>query len=415
MNVKGTWNANFQVNTRNIPLANFANALLMMRECPSLAGAFAYDELHQHIVLRMPLPGVTSGEEFMQIGDAQFSRKATPFKQRPLLDSDVLAVTEFIQIEAIPSLGKVHVADAIDLVARENGFDPLQIYLGGLHWDGTRRVENWLSKYLGAADNEYSQKIGTMFLVSMIARAFQPGCKVDHMIILEGEQGTGKSSACSILGGEWFSDSLPDLSMGKEAAQHLRGKWLIEIPELSAFKRAEAAQLKSFCTRPTERFRPPYGRLETNEPRHCVFIGSTNEDAYLTDETGNRRFWPVLTGSIRLDELRQDRNQLFAEARTLYEGGVPWWPDRKFEQTTIRDEQDERLIVDAWIKPISEYIADKDNAELYDIGTLALGLTNALAGYERIRKVLKQLGWVQCKKGPKSRRAQWKRKGVKEV
>jgi predicted P-loop ATPase len=191
-----------------------------------------------------------------------------------------------------------------------------------------------------------------------------------------------KSTACSILAGEYFSDNLPDIN-GKECSQHLRGKWLVEVAELRAYSRAMVDHFKEFLVRDVERYRPPWGREEVHEPRQCVFIGTTNKGLYLRDETGNRRFWPIKVGSINLDLLRQDRDQLFAEAVFRFNSGEPWWPDAEFERRTIAPEQEARFEADAWEGPIQQYLERLDPKR-----TTVLKVALGALAYEDDRPVL---------------------------
>jgi predicted P-loop ATPase len=237
-----------------------------------------------------------------------------------------------------------------------------------------------------------------MFLISMIARVFNPGCKVDHLLVLEGPQGARKSTACGILGGRWFSDAMPDITQGKEASAHLAGKWLIEVGEMHAMGRAEATLLKSFITRTTERYRPPYGRMEIVQDRQCVFIATTNESAYLKDATGGRRFWPVKVGAIDTDALAQDRDQLFAEALVAFRNREQWWPDSLFEREHIAPEQEERFEGDAWEQAIAEYFTTHQQATVSEVAQGALGFETAKIGtadQRRITSILEHLGLVR--------------------
>jgi predicted P-loop ATPase len=276
-------------------------------------------------------------------------------------------------------------------------------YLNRLQWDGMPRVQTWLHRYFGAALTDYTKAIGRMFLIATVARIFRPGCQVDYMLILEGLQGEFKSSACKILGDDWFSDHLPDIATaGKDVSQHLRGKWIIEITEMSAMSRAETNQLKSFITRTTERYRRSYGRKESVEPRQCIFIGTTNKNIYLRDETGNRRYWPVKTATIDLAALKRDRDQLFAEAVVLFEQNIQWWPDKKFELAHIQPQQDERFEADPWEDPIVEYLNMLQpplKVTISQVAKSGLGFSSdsRIGGFDarRIRAGLEREGWQQ--------------------
>jgi hypothetical protein len=317
---------------------NAGNVLLALQTEPQLEGCFGYDEMLRSEVLLRPL----------------FADDPS-FKPRPVTDADVTAVQVQLQWFGFRRLGKDTTHQAIDKCARENSFHPVRNYLNNFEWDGSERLPEWLSTYLGAKQSDYTKAIGTMFLIGMVARIMRPGCKMDYMLVLEGEQGTFKSSACAILTGDYFSDHLPNLG-DKDASLHLRGKWLIEVAELRAYSRAAIDEFKEFLVSPIDRYRPPYGKKEIHEPRQCCFVGTTNKDFYLRDETGNRRSWPVKTGKINLDWLQRDRDQLFAEAVWRFKNSERWWPDAAFERETIAPEQEARYEVDAWEGPIADFL-----------------------------------------------------------
>ncbi len=285
-----------------------------------------------------------------------------------------------------------------NILAYENRFHPVRGYLNGLEWDGTARLSNLFPVYFGSERSAYTEVIGALFITSMVARIFEPGCKADHLPVIEGAHGTLKSTACSVLGGTWFSDNLPDISTGKDASQHLRGKWLLEVSEMHAMNRAETTQLKAFISRQTERYRPSYGRKEVIEPRQCVFIGTTNRDTYLRDETGGRRFWPIKAGNIDIDALVRDRDQLFAEGVVRYRKGEPWWPDKGFERTHIAPQQAERYEADVWEETIAGYLDGKSKVTVGSLAREALNIETPRIGtadQRRIAAALEQLGWTR--------------------
>jgi hypothetical protein len=318
---------------------------------------------------------------------------------RAIRDEDVTEIQKWIQHNGIPRIGKDIIHDAVRYVAVKSSFHPVRDYLSSLEWDGVPRVGEWLSVYLGAEGTAYTKGIGQMFLIAMIARTFQPGAKADYMMVLEGKQGLMKSSACRALASPWFSDQLPDIGT-KDAAQHLRGKWLIEAAEMHALSKAETTTLKAFVTRQEERYRPPYGRLEVIEPRQCVFIGTTNKAVYLRDETGGRRFWPVKCGTIDIHKLAADRDQLFAEGVHLYRAGATWWPDKDFEAKCIAPEQASRYDHDDWKQPVTQWLAMQADATLIEVATKALNIRKEDFRREhqlRIAAIMEQSGWQRGK------------------
>lgn len=356
------------------PLPILANACVALEQDPRLCWLFAYDEM-------LCTPTVLDGSRY-----------------RPVTDADIDVVQKFLQECGLRRLGPQPVAQAIGLNARRKPYHPVREYLLGLEWDEQPRTNVWAITRLGCEFTPYSCRIGQMFLLQMVARVLQPGCKADYMLVLEGPQGPQKSTALETLAGPYFSDSLPDLDSDPvRISMHLRGKWLIEVSELHAFSRAETTKLKAFLTSKVEQYTPKFGRHEVREPRQCVFAGTSNKDTYLRDETGNRRYWPLKCGLIMVDELAEDRDQLFAETVRHYHNGAQWWPERSFEQDHIEPQQGARYEHDAWIDLIENYLADRSSVTLLDLAVNACGLDKSRVGpmeQRRITAILRVLEWL---------------------
>lgn len=216
--------------------------------------------------------------------------------------------------------------EALLKVAMEKSFHPVKEYLNSLpKWDGIERVDTLLIKYLGAEDSEYVRAVTRKTLCAAISRVMNPGIKFDTILVLNGQQGIGKSTLLSRLGGKFFSDSLTISDMhDKTAAEKLQGNWILEIGELAGIKKVDEDTLKSFLTRQDDKFRASYGRTVEEHPRQCIIVGSTNkETGFLRDTTGGRRFWPVKV--YRNSRLKpwdiKDIDQIWSEALEMYNKG----------------------------------------------------------------------------------------------
>jgi predicted P-loop ATPase len=376
-------------------IGNLFNAELLLRQI--MPEQFSYDEMLRGPVLFIPL----------------LVEEQKNFTPRPMTDTDVACVKKLLQQHGLKRIGSESVREAVAIIAQRYKFHPVREYLDVLEWDRAPRVESLFSAYFGAEPSPYVTAVSRMFLVSMVARIYEPGCKADHMPVLEGDQGGFKSSACAILAGEWFSDHLPDVSE-KDASQHLRGKWLIEVAEMHAMSRAESAVLKSFISRQVERYRPSHARLDVHERGQCIFVGTTNKDTYLRDETGGRRFWPIKCGRINLVILERDRDQLFAEAVHMYRNDAHWWPDKDFERAHIAPQQEARYEADAWDEKVTEYLDSLvvSRTTVWQVACNALGFETKRIGRAdqwRIMDIMKRRGWAYSGKNSGGNR--WWTKG----
>jgi putative DNA primase/helicase len=238
--------------------------------------------------------------------------------------------------------------DAIRLLSLENQFDPVRDYLEAIAWDGLQRLDSFLARYFGAENNALNAAIGRTMLVAGARRVIEPGCKFDHMVVLEGEQGSGKSSGLKILAGEAnFSDADILSADARQQQEILQGVWIHEVAELVGLGRSDVGKLKSFISRTHDKARPAYTRSVVERPRRGILVGTTNDAEYLRDSTGNRRFWPVRTGVIDLEALRRDRDQLWAEAaKAAMEGEELTIPPELWPAAAER--QKSRVTPDPW-------------------------------------------------------------------
>lgn len=293
--------------------------------------------------------------------------------------------------------------DALVHVARKKPFNHIRDMLEALpRWDGRRRLDRWLVVFLGAADTEYHRAVGRAWLISAMARAFRPGVKADHLLLLEGAQGVGKSTALAVLGGAGLYKDLTFSSHDKDAMQDLRGAWVVEYSELSGLSRRDDEWLKGHIARAVDSYRTSYGRESLDHPRTCVLAGTTNpqgDGRYLRDAE-NRRYWPVAceapaaTVVERMRALSAVRDQLLAEALSAYRAGEVWYLDRDVGQAT---EQENRREIDPLETSVPAVIGDEYEVDMRmlrcdprlarDLPSSAVGASKALA------KVMRRMGF----------------------
>lgn len=335
-----SWMDRLELTKKGDVISTINNVSTILKYDPRIKGTFGLNDLSHRTELIEDLPWRSKSQ-------GQVWR-----------DSDDSNLREWLEIE-FGIKGKEKIMDGFTNVSAKNHFHPIKTYIESTEWDGVKRLETLLVDYLGAEDTPYVRTVTRKQFVAAVARVYEPGIKHDEMLILVGPQGLGKSTLLDKMGKEWFSDSVEDFK-GKDVAEGLQGRWIIEIGELDAMKRNEVETVKKFLSKRADIFRMAYGRRSDEYKRQCIFFGTTNGDDFLKDSTGNRRFWPVDTNISKPEksvftELDQDVAQIWAEAKHYYDEGEELYIEGEIKEAA-EEAQRKHKEVDPRLGQVMEYL-----------------------------------------------------------
>ena len=369
-----------------------------------VAGVIAFNEFTNNVMKLKPAPWGTEKGEWDE--------------------SDELFMGEWLTREHwLPSMPRGTLEEAVTMVAYRHKYHPVREELMRLKgtWDQTKRLSTWIRQVCMVDDewddndplHKYLSRVGTWLVMGMCQRILQPGCKFDYMVVFEGAQGVGKSTLAQILGGDYFADT--GLVLGdKDSYQNLQGIWVYEWGELDALNKSEVTKVKAFTSSQKDRFRASFDKRAKNYPRQVVFIGTTNEDHYLTDPTGNRRIWPVrVTRQVDMEWLRANRSQMLAEAMVYLDAGERFHPTPTEQRALFEPQQNRRAVENAIESTIARYLYDEkqrvpqgaENGTLVNTITLVELLQRIGIGLEKLgpgrfhekqaAAALRRLGWTE--------------------
>lgn len=368
------------------PFPLLVNGKIAVANDPIFSHAIMLDEFSQEILLTRPMP-------WDQYGTLP----------RVWQDTDDIELAIWFQGFML-HLGPNQTKEVIIAFAKDNSFHPVMEFFESLRWDGVPRLgdrnnPSWLTYYCGAKDDEFARAVGARWMISGVARIFQPGCQADSVLILEGRTGLGKSSVFKILGGAWYTNHIAALSTD-DASEQILGRHVIELDELDAMQRVgEWPAVLSFISRSTDRFRLKYARRSGIFPRQCIFGGTTEREEWLRDYAGHRRWWPIACGShIDLVALENDRDQLWAEAVVRYKAGEQWWLHETPLIGLAAEATGERMESDTWEPRIRQYLSIRRTTTiteiLEDIGVKLDRQTEREK--KRVARVLRRLKWIRA-------------------
>lgn len=340
------WKKRLRLDTEGRILKIPANVLLILEHDELLKDRFTYD--------------VTVGTAFKKKGLPWSERddQYTTADKKQVSDADMKSLCNYIHnrygIGAVTTIENAFAEYCMSIM--EN---PLLDYLNGLQWDGVRRIDTLLIDYFNADDSPYTREVIRKTLTALVRRAYRPGFKFDECLVLQGQQGCGKSTFFSVLGGQWYTDAIDLSSDAAKTYESYRGKWLCELGELAGMRKAEAERVKLWFSCQTDRYRAPYGRTVQDIPRMCVAVGTTNDKNFLKDVTGNRRFWPVQVHkggrkSVWVD-LEPERDQILAEAKMIHESGEPLTLSQAAKDTAL-EMQKTFMCHDEWTDTILNFL-----------------------------------------------------------
>lgn len=316
-------------------------------------------------------------------------------------------------------VGTTHVSEVTRLLGEENGKNPLLEYLDGVSWDSSDRIERWLIDGTGAEDTPLIRDMGRRWLIQAVARAYKPGCKADCVLVLIGKQGAKKSTTFAELAGRDFFADTPMEFGSANAYSQIRRAWIYEVAELDSVRRSANSATKAFLAAQEDTFRPPYGRHSITVKRHCVFCGTTNNKSFLNDYTGSRRFWPVEVGDINLDWIKENRDQIWAEAVHAYKAGSRWWLEE--ESATELEENSQRFQYrDPWEDHLREWLCrNQSEFTMKEVlgGALRLDPNQMNRGAEmRCSEILETFGYERRRKRLQGKRAVvWAKEGAEVI
>ncbi|MFS1514581.1 virulence-associated E family protein [Chengkuizengella sp. SCS-71B] len=357
-------------------------------------------------------------------GNTEVIKSELPWRKRERQQADYEPWLGADDRRLLHYFGKVYkfksaetIKNAFTEVVHQNAFHPIKEYLEEQLWDGVKRLDTLFIDYLGADDLPYVRAVTRKMFVAAVKRLYEPGCKFDHMLVLVGPQGAGKSSLLAMMGRQWFSDSLRTFD-NKEAGEHLQGSWIFEIGELAAMKKAEVEEIKQFLSKENDKYRVAYDRQVSEFPRKCVFFGTTNNHNFLKDTTGNRRFWPVTINPEKrtknhFDKLSEEViGQIWAEALSLYERGENLKLDRvialeaeRIQEAHMEGDPREGMIHDYLETPLP------DNWNQMDVYARRNYLEQPTGDIERKRVCAAEI-WAECLGNDPAKFSVWEARSI---